>query len=37
MAAALLARAKHDPRFAAQVDAAALVVLQAKQSRGLLH
>ncbi|MFN2518300.1 MAG: glycoside hydrolase family 3 N-terminal domain-containing protein [Jatrophihabitantaceae bacterium] len=36
MTAALLARAKHDPAFRAQIDAAALVVLQAKQVRGLL-
>jgi beta-N-acetylhexosaminidase len=37
MTAALLARARSDARFKAQVDAAALVVLQAKQARGLLH
>jgi beta-N-acetylhexosaminidase len=37
MTAALLARAKRDPKFKAQVDAAALRVLQAKQARGLLH
>lgn len=36
MTVALLARAKRDPKFRAQVDAAALVVLQAKQERGLL-
>ncbi len=36
MTTALLARAKRDPKFKAQVDAAALVVLQAKQARGLL-
>ena len=29
-------RAKRDPTFKAQVDRAALVVLQAKQARGLL-
>ena len=37
MTAAVLARAKIDPKFKAQVAAAALVVLQAKQARGLLH
>lgn len=37
MTAALLARAKIDPTFRRQVDAAALVVLQAKQAHGLLH
>ncbi len=37
MTAALLARAKSDRKFAAQVDAAALRVLQAKQARGLLR
>jgi beta-N-acetylhexosaminidase len=37
MTAALLARAKRDPKFKAQVDAAALRVLQAKQARGLLR
>lgn len=37
MTAALLARAERDRTFKAQVDAAALVVLQAKQARGLLH
>jgi beta-N-acetylhexosaminidase len=37
MTAALIARAKSDPRFDRQVDAAALVVLQAKQAQGLLH
>ena len=37
MTAAVLARAKSDPKFKAQVAAAALVVLQAKQARGLLH
>jgi beta-N-acetylhexosaminidase len=37
MAAAVLAQAKTDPAFRAQVDAAALVVLQAKQARGLLQ
>jgi beta-N-acetylhexosaminidase len=36
MSAAVLARASTDPTFAAQVDAAALVVLEAKQARGLL-
>jgi beta-N-acetylhexosaminidase len=36
MVAALLARAKSDRKFKAQVDAAALRVLQAKQARGLL-
>ncbi|MGI8677913.1 MAG: glycoside hydrolase family 3 N-terminal domain-containing protein [Jatrophihabitans sp.] len=37
MTAALLARARTDPAFGRLVDAAALKVLQAKQSRGLLH
>lgn len=37
MTAAVLARAKIDQGFKAQVDAAALVVLRAKQARGLLH
>lgn len=37
MTAAILARAKRDPIFRAQVDAAALLVLQAKQARGLLR
>ena len=37
MATAVLARARVDARFRAQVDAAALVVLQAKQARGLLR
>jgi beta-N-acetylhexosaminidase len=37
MTAALLARAKRDPKFTRQVDAAALVVLQAKQAQGLLR
>jgi beta-N-acetylhexosaminidase len=36
MAAALLDRARNDPAFKKQVDAAALRVLQAKQARGLL-
>jgi beta-N-acetylhexosaminidase len=36
MTAAVLAAAKADPRFRAQVDAAALRVLTAKQARGLL-
>jgi beta-N-acetylhexosaminidase len=36
MTAALLARAQRDPKFKRQVDAAALVVLQAKQAQGLL-
>jgi beta-N-acetylhexosaminidase len=36
MAAALLARAGKDPAFKAQVDRAALTVLQAKQARSLL-
>ena len=36
MAAAVLARARADPAFAAQVDAAALRVLEAKQARSLL-
>jgi beta-N-acetylhexosaminidase len=37
MAAALLARAGRDATFKAQVDRAALTVLQAKQARGLLR
>lgn len=37
MTAALLARTRTDSRFKAQVDAAALRVLQAKQARGLLR
>ncbi|MDT4984890.1 MAG: beta-N-acetylhexosaminidase [Pseudonocardiales bacterium] len=37
MTAALIARATRDPKFKRQVDAAALVVLQAKQAHGLLH
>ena len=37
MTAALIARAKSSPAFKRQVDAAALVVLQAKQAQGLLH
>jgi beta-N-acetylhexosaminidase len=37
MAAALLARAQRDPGFKKKVDAAVLVVLEAKQTRGLLH
>jgi beta-N-acetylhexosaminidase len=37
MTTAVLARAKGDPEFRAQVDAAALVVLHAKQARGLLR
>lgn len=36
MTAALLAKANADPAFRAKVDAAALRVLEAKQSRGLL-
>ena len=36
MTSALLARAKQDPAFKRQVDAAALLVLQTKQARGLL-
>jgi beta-N-acetylhexosaminidase len=36
MTAAVLARAQADPRFRAEVDAAALRVLTAKQNRGLL-
>jgi beta-N-acetylhexosaminidase len=36
MTAAVLARAKADPKFRAQVDVAALRVLAAKQARGLL-
>jgi beta-N-acetylhexosaminidase len=36
MTAALLARAKSDPSFKQKVDAAALLVLQEKQRRGLL-
>ena len=36
MTGALLARARSDPAFRRQVDAAALRVLQAKQARGLL-
>ncbi len=36
MTAALLAKARHDPAFRKQVDAAALLVLQEKQARGLL-
>lgn len=37
MTAAVLARAKTDPKFRKQVDAAALVVLTAKETRGLLR
>jgi beta-N-acetylhexosaminidase len=37
MTAALLARAKADPAFKRQVDAAALLVLEAKQKAGLPH
>jgi beta-N-acetylhexosaminidase len=37
MTAAVLALAESDPAFKAQVDAAALLVLQAKQARGLLR
>ncbi|MCU1658051.1 MAG: Beta-N-acetylhexosaminidase [Pseudonocardiales bacterium] len=37
MTAAVLARARRDPAFKRQVDAAALAVLRAKQDRGLLH
>ena len=36
MTGALVARAQADPAFRRQVDAAALLVLQAKQARGLL-
>ena len=36
MTAAVLARAKSDQAFRAEVDTAALRVLQAKQARGLL-
>ena len=36
MIAALLAKANADPAFKRQVDAAALLVLQAKQARGML-
>ncbi len=36
MVSALLAKANADPAFKRQVDAAALLVLQAKQARGLL-
>src|SRR4051794_25201374 len=36
MSSALLAKAKSDPKFKKQVDAAALLVLQYKQKRGLL-
>ena len=36
MTAVVLARAKTDPKFRAEVEAAALRVLQAKQARGLL-
>jgi beta-N-acetylhexosaminidase len=36
MTGALLARARQDPAFRRQVDAAALLVLQAKQAQGLL-
>lgn len=36
MTSALLARAGRDPAFSKQIDAAALVVLRAKQARGLL-
>jgi beta-N-acetylhexosaminidase len=36
MSAALVSRAKADPAFRRQVDAAALLVLQEKQRRGLL-
>jgi beta-N-acetylhexosaminidase len=36
MTAALLAKANHDAAFREQVDAAALLVLQEKQARGLL-
>ena len=37
MTQAVLAQAQASPSFRAKVDAAALVVLQAKQSEGLLH
>jgi beta-N-acetylhexosaminidase len=37
MTSAVLAKAQTDRAFRAQVDAAALVVLQAKQARGLLR
>jgi hypothetical protein len=37
MAAAVLARARTDATFAAQVNAAALAILEAKQARGLLN
>jgi beta-N-acetylhexosaminidase len=37
MVNALIARAKTNSTFAAKVNAAALIVLQAKQARGLLH
>jgi len=37
MSAALLSRANSDPSFKAKVDAAALLVLQEKESLGLLH
>jgi beta-N-acetylhexosaminidase len=37
MTAALLAKAQHSAAFRRQVDAAALLVLQAKQAAGLLH
>jgi len=36
MTAAVLSAANADPRFRAEVDAAALRVLTAKQARGLL-
>jgi hypothetical protein len=36
MTSAVLARANTDVAFRAQVDAAALIVLEAKQARGLL-
>ena len=37
MSAALLARAKSSATFRRLIDAAALVVLEAKAARGLLH
>jgi beta-N-acetylhexosaminidase len=37
MTAALVSRADSDPSFKAKVDAAALLVLQEKESLGLLH
>lgn len=37
MATRLIDRARHDPAFLRKIDAAALVVLRAKQARGLLH